>query len=110
MEQTCKKMGEWLFELCAWDETEGWGGIVPDDWRMGGDAMPVEDCLDNSKDTLPLPETDGVPTRSENGWPNANQSFSTSACIRKNVVLNDLVKDKFIDSFSTYDYDLFTLD
>jgi hypothetical protein len=35
---------------------------------------------------LPLPDIDGVPTRSENGWPNASQSFSTSACIRKDIV------------------------
>jgi len=69
--------------LCAWD---GAGGNVPDDWRIGDDGMPVEDCLDNSKEMFPLPEIDGVPTRSENGWPNASQSFSTSACMRKNII------------------------
>lgn len=81
-EQTCKKMGELLFEFCAWDEAGGWD----DDWRMGDDGMPIEDCLDNSEGMLPLPETDGVPIRSENRWPNASQSFSTSAYKRKSIV------------------------
>lgn len=41
---------------------------VPDDWCMGDDGMLVEDCcLDNSKETLPHSEIDGVPTRSEKG-------------------------------------------
>lgn len=44
-----------------------------------GGKPPVEDCLDNSKGMLAPPDTVGMPTRSENGWPNASQSFSISA-------------------------------
>lgn len=70
--------------FCAWEEPEAWGANEPDDWRMGDDGkLPVEDCLHNSKDISPLPERVGIPTRSENGWPNASQSFSTSACTKK---------------------------
>lgn len=73
--------------LCEWDEAGGCDENVPADWWTGdGAKFPVEGCLDNSKGMLPVPETDGIPTRSENGWPKASQSFSTSACIRKKNV------------------------
>lgn len=75
-------MGEQLFEECACEETGVWEVNDPDDWREGDDwKLPVEDCLDNSRGTLPLPDNVGNPARSENGWPNASQSFSTRACI-----------------------------
>lgn len=46
---------------------------------MGDDGKPPEDCLDNSRGTPTVPDTVGMPTRSEKGWPKASQSFSTSA-------------------------------
>lgn len=46
--------------------------------------FPVDPCLDSSYDMLPLPDIVGVPVRSANGCPYANQSFSTRAW-RKSV-------------------------
>lgn len=53
---------------------------VPEGWRTGDELkLPVEDCLDNSNDMPSLPDKVGIPIRSENGCPNASQSFSISA-------------------------------
>ena len=42
--------------------------MEPDGWRMGDvEKLPVDGCLDNSKGMLPLPDTVGIPMRSENG-------------------------------------------
>lgn len=66
--------------FCACEGDGAWDGNEPDAWRIGdGDKLPVEDCRDNSNGMLPLPDAIGIPARSENGWPNASQSFSMSA-------------------------------
>lgn len=71
-----------LFEVWAWEEGD-WDVYDPDDCRMGDDGkLPVEDCLDSSRGMLALADIVGMPMRSENGWPNASQSFSTSAYIK----------------------------
>lgn len=54
-----------------------------DSWRRDDDddeMFGVEECLDNSKGMVPVPDKlGGIPARSENGCPNASQSFSTRA-------------------------------
>lgn len=56
-----------MVEVCAC-EVEAWDVRDPDGWRMDADEkLPVDDCLDNSKGMLPLPDTVGIPMRSENG-------------------------------------------
>lgn len=51
---------------------------------IGDDGkFELDDCLGNSK---PLPDKLGIPARSENGCPNASQSFSTRALhIKKRI-------------------------
>lgn len=74
-------MGEQLFDVCpcvvlpAEDVNPDPEGIRNGD----DDKLPTEDCLDNSEGVLLIPDTVGNPMRSENGCPNASQSFSTSA-------------------------------
>lgn len=76
-------MGEQLFDVWAWGGLEAWDMNAPDGWRKGEEEkLPVEDCLDSSYGMLPLPDMVGMPDRSEKGWPNASQSFSTSACVK----------------------------
>lgn len=78
---TCRKMGEQWF--CAWEDVD-WD---VDDWRTRDEfKLPVDACLVNwNSGTFSLPDTVGIPRRSENGWPNASQSFSTSAWIERKI-------------------------
>lgn len=64
-----------------------------------GGKPPVEDCLDNSKGMLAPPDTVGMPTRSENGWPNASQSFSISAYSKYKMISQEVI---FQASISNY--------
>lgn len=73
-------MGEQLFEVCECNEllAEDWG--PKEEVLIGGvEIFPTEDCLGNSNGVLLFPDVVGIPIRSENGCPNASQSFSTSA-------------------------------
>lgn len=75
-----------MLEVCAC-EGGAWDASDPDGWRMGDDEkLPLDGCLDNSKGMLTLPDTVGIPMRSENGWPNASQSFSTSAYMKNKTL------------------------
>lgn len=79
-----------MFEVWAWVVVGVWDVYDPDDWRMGDDGkVPAEDCLDSSSGMLALADIVGMPMRSENGWPNASQSFSTSAYIKVKDCKND---------------------
>lgn len=64
-------MGEQLFDVCAWDEAP------VEDVRIGDVvAFAVDNCRVKSEEVLLCLDV-GMPMRSENGWPNASQSFST---------------------------------
>lgn len=81
-------MGEELFDVCECEEFPAEDENPDPELRIGDvEILPVEACRDKSEGVLLLPDIVGMPIRSANGWPNANQSFSTRAYKKDNEKL-----------------------
>ena len=77
---TCNNIGEELFDVWDWAEALEDGPDGPRAFLLGELLkFPREGCLNSSYCDPPFSATVGTPILSANGWPNANQSFSTRA-------------------------------